>query len=199
MRDDMKAARQERIEEAAYRLVRSRGYSGVSMLAIAREARASNETLYRWYGDKRGLFKAMVETNARRTPAALDRAISEGADPLTTLSEVGPVLLAMLLGERAVLLNRAAAADETGELGETIAAGGREAVFPMIEALMGKGMEAGTLAAPSAGAAAEWFLALLIGDQQIRRVIGAMPEPSPADIETRAAAAMTAFRRLCAA
>ncbi|WP_237352646.1 TetR family transcriptional regulator [Rhizobium leguminosarum] len=44
------------------------------MLDIAKAAKASNETLYRWYGDKNGLFQTMVESNARATKTALDAA-----------------------------------------------------------------------------------------------------------------------------
>jgi len=125
MREEARTERQAQIERAAYRLLRERGYGGTSMLAIAREARASNETLYRWYGDKNGLFKTMVEANARETREALQRAIEAGDDPLECLENVAPVLLSMLLGERAIALNRAAAADESGELGAAIAAGGK--------------------------------------------------------------------------
>lgn len=197
MRDDTRAERHRQIEQAAYKLVQARGYGGTSMLAIAKEAKASNETLYRWYGDKRGLFRMMVESNARTTTAALAAAISGGADPLTTLEEIAPILLSMLLGEKAVSLNRAAASDESGELGATIAAAGRDSVFPLIEALVQRGLETGALVAPSARTATDWFLSLLIGDQQIRRVIRAMASPTEAEIHSRATEAMTAFRKLC--
>ena len=60
MRADTRARRQAQIEEVAYRLLQIRGYAATSMLAVAREASASNETLYRWYGDKNGLFTSMV-------------------------------------------------------------------------------------------------------------------------------------------
>ncbi|MDZ5698272.1 TetR/AcrR family transcriptional regulator C-terminal domain-containing protein [Chelativorans sp. M5D2P16] len=79
------------------------------------------------------------------------------------------------------------------------AAAGREAVFPLIETLVQSGLKAGKVAAPSAQTATEWFLSLLIGDQQIRRAIRAMPLPSEKEIRSRAAAATSAFRKLCAA
>lgn len=198
MRDETRAQRQLQIEEAAYRLLGEKGYGATSMLSVAREARASNETLYRWYGDKRGLFKSMVETNARDTRAALRDAIEAGADPLGSLEKVAPVLLTMLLGEKAVLLNRAAAADETGELGAALAEGGRNAVAPLIEALLRQSMESGVIQALSAATATEWFLGLLIGDLQIRRVIGVLPEPGAGFVADRVAGALAAFRVLCA-
>ncbi|TIU15036.1 MAG: TetR/AcrR family transcriptional regulator [Mesorhizobium sp.] len=197
MREDTKAARRAQIERAAYKLLKERGYGGTSMLGIAKEAKASNETLYRWYGDKKGLFKTMVENNARTTKAALDAAIRDEADPLITLEDVAPILLSMLLGERAISLNRAAASDESGELGATIAAGGRDSVFPLIEKLIQRGLESRALAVPSARIAADWFLNLLIGDLQIRRVISTLPVPSDKDVHSRVVAAISAFRKLC--
>ncbi|MGO7903896.1 TetR/AcrR family transcriptional regulator [Rhizobium leguminosarum] len=199
MREDTKTRRQAEIETAAYELLKDRGYRSTSMLDIAKAANASNETLYRWYGDKNGLFKMMVESNARATKAALGAAIRDEADPLETLAHVAPILLSMLLGDKAISLNRAAAADESGELGATIAAAGRDSVFPLIEKVIGRGLETAALAAPSAGVAAEWFLSLLIGDLQIRRVNRTLPEPSDENIRARAAAAMSAFGKLCGA
>ncbi|MBY5539026.1 TetR/AcrR family transcriptional regulator [Rhizobium leguminosarum] len=199
MREDTKTRRQAEIETAAYELLKERGYRSTSMLDIAKAAKASNETLYRWYGDKNGLFKTMVESNARATKAALNTAIADDVDPLETLGRVAPILLSMLLGDKAIALNRAAAADESGELGATIAAAGRDGVFPLIEKLIGRGLETAALAAPSAGVAAEWFLSLLIGDLQIRRVNRTLPEPSDENIRARAAAAMSAFGKLCGA
>lgn len=197
MREDTKAERQAQIEEAAYKLLKARGYGGTSMLSIAKEAKASNETLYRWYADKTGLFKAMVESNARATKAVLDAAVRDEADPLVSLEKVAPILLSMLLGEKAVSLNRAAASDESGELGTAIAAGGRDSVLPLIEKLIERGLETGALAAPSASVAANWFLNLLIGDLRIRRVIRTLPAPSDTDVHSRASAAFSAFRKLC--
>ncbi|ASR05827.1 TetR family transcriptional regulator [Rhizobium leguminosarum bv. viciae] len=199
MREDTKTRRQAEIETAAYELLKERGYRSTSMLDIAKAAKASNETLYRWYGDKNGLFKTMVESNARATKAALNTAIADDVDPLETLGRVAPILLSMLLGDKATSLNRAAAADESGELGATIAAAGRDGVLPLIEKLIGRGLETTALAAPSAGVAAEWFLSLLVGDLQIRRVNRTLPEPSDENIRARAAAAMSAFGKLCGA
>ena len=198
MRADTRARRQAQIEEVAYRLLQIRGYAATSMLAVAREAHASNETLYRWYGDKNGLFTSMVENNARAIRQALEQALHDRTDPFACLEAIAPLLLSMVLGERAISLNRAAAADESGQLGAAIAAGGREAIFPLVEELMRRGLSSGMLEAPSAAVAAELFLRLLIGDQQIRRVIHVLSEPSPDQIALGAAEALAAFRRACA-
>ena len=41
------------------------------MREIAERAQASKETLYAWYGNKRGLFEELVSWQAERVDAAL--------------------------------------------------------------------------------------------------------------------------------
>lgn len=198
MRNDARRKRQDEIEAAAYRLIDEKGFDGMSMLAVARAARASNETLYNWYGDKLGLFRAMVETNADLIKADLETVSAQAGDPLATLAALQRRLIAILTGPRAVALNRAAAADPTGALGRAIAGRGREQVAPLISAVVARAIVDGSLAAPSAAEATEWFLALTIGDLQVRRVIGALPALDDAAVERRAASAWAAFLKLCA-
>ncbi|HJY44142.1 MAG TPA: helix-turn-helix domain-containing protein, partial [Propionibacteriaceae bacterium] len=50
------------IEAAADKLFRERGYVGTSMPAIATEAGIVVETIYRAFGSKAGLFKAVIES-----------------------------------------------------------------------------------------------------------------------------------------
>lgn len=189
MQDDRKKQRHAAITEAAYALLARHGYGGTSMLRVARAANASNETLYRWYGDKRGLFETMARDNTAEIRAALEQAAGAGDDALATLEAVSPAFLRMILGDRAVSLNRAAAADATGELGAALSAGGRDDILPLIAALVAR------LDAPGFEPAqlTSLYLGLLLGDLQIRRVIGVMPPPSEAEIAERCALAMRAL------
>ncbi|MEL6679613.1 MAG: TetR/AcrR family transcriptional regulator [Pseudomonadota bacterium] len=197
MDDTTRTARRIAIEDAAYEMLREHGYAGMSMLRVAKAAKASNETLYRWYGDKPGLIRALVDRNVADVRARLGSA-ETGDAPLDHLAAVAPMLLTMLVGERAVTLNRAAAADRSGALGEAIAAGGRETVAPLIGALVARAIAArGSAMDPKEATVV--FLNLLIGDLQIRRVIGVLAEPTPDDIAARARLALTAFERLISA
>jgi TetR/AcrR family transcriptional regulator, regulator of autoinduction and epiphytic fitness len=78
------------IEAAADKLFRERGYVGTSMPAIAAEAGVVVETIYRAFGSKAGLFKAVLETalaggseRAGTPPAERPaiRAVIEETDP----------------------------------------------------------------------------------------------------------------------
>lgn len=189
MQDDRRNQRHAAITEAAYALLQEKGYAGTSMLAIARAARASNETLYRWYGDKRGLFETMARDNAAEIRAVLERATAPEANAPDALRAFAPAFLRMILGERSVALNRAAAADASGELGAAVSAGGRESIMPLLDALVAR------LGVPEAqaGALGTLYLGLLLGDLQIRRVIGVAPTPSEEDIAERCELAHRAF------
>lgn len=196
MREENRSRRQTEIEAAAYAVLEEKGYAGTSMLAIAKRARASNETLYNWYGDKQGLFRALVERNAEEVKRHLEEELQTDHGALSILATLGPKLLVLLTGDRAVALNRAAAADSSGELGETLSKAGREAVFPLLEAVFLRARSEGQLAFEETGEAVALFLDLLIGDQQIRRVIGRLPAPTMAACEARAVRAVERLRRL---
>lgn len=187
-------ARRQQIEDAAYRVLDAKGFKGLSMLAVAREANASNETLYRWYGDKTGLFRALIERNADLVSAELERAAA-GTRSMERLDMLARRLLTMLTGDRAVALNRAAAADATGTLGATLAISGRDRVFPILAALLEEARREDALdgAGPDM---VETFISLLVGDWQIRRTTGAMAAPDPVQISDRAQHAIVQLWRL---
>ncbi|MBV7380457.1 TetR/AcrR family transcriptional regulator [Maritimibacter dapengensis] len=195
MREDKRAMKREMIATAAYALIEERGYAGTSMLAVAKAAKASNETLYNWYGDKLGLFAALVEANAQVVSDALEAERSAHSDPLEALERTGAALCRMVLGPRAIALNRAAAADPTGALGEALARNGRDKVAPLFSGLVRQAIDAGRIKG-DAGEIAETFIALLLADTQIRRATHATPPPEPGNCEARAAKATSRICRL---
>lgn len=190
MRDEKRTRRQGEIEAAAYKELEAKGYGGTSMQGIARRAKASNETLYRWYGDKQGLFRALVTRNAEEVRDHLSEALETERDALTTLKTLGPKLLILLTGDRAVALNRAAAADSSGDLGRTLSEAGRETIFPLLAQVVLRARDEGQLVFDQPQEAVSLYLDLLIGDQQIRRVIGRLPRPTREVCEARSARAL---------
>lgn len=198
MRTENRTARMREIEAVAYELLALHGYDGTSMLAVAKAAKASNETMYRWYGDKNGLFKNMVCANAQEVQDALSALNKSDVAPLDALARIAPVLLTMLLGDRAIVLNRAAASDPSGILGKAIAEGGRETVLPLLQKLMSRAINAGSLSPPAQGDIASLFMRLLVGDSQVRRVIGTMAAPSTRTVEAQARTAIAQLKTLCA-
>lgn len=177
---DAREKRRQAIFDAAYDVMTEKGYKGTSMLAVAKAAGASNETMYNWFGNKQGLFAAMVEDNAERASGLLRETLQAGGDALQTLETFGAELLQLLNGKRAIALNRAAAADvaQGGVLGELLADNGRRKVVPLVANIFRKAVAAGQLRENDPDEMAEIYIALLLGDIQIRRVIGVTAAPS---------------------
>ncbi|YBV97647.1 TetR/AcrR family transcriptional regulator [Phyllobacteriaceae bacterium JZ32] len=194
------AARRARIEQAAYEVLSEAGYNSASLLTIAKRASASNETLYKWYGSKQALFRSLVEANASQARSILEKALGDGSDPLKALAKLGPALLALVTGERAVTLNRAAAGDvsDTGTLGKAIGEAGRDMIAPLLRDLLDRARQKDLIDCDDPADAAEIYFHLLIGDLQIRRVIGTIGELSQQEIERRSRRAFGLFCRLYA-
>jgi len=196
MREENRTIRQRQIEDAAYDVLQEKGYSGASMLAVAKKARASNETLYNWYGDKRGLFRALVVRNAEKVKTYLETELQTDHDARSILSTLGPKLLGLLTSERAIALNRAAAADSSGELGATLAQSGREAVLPLLKRVMERAKREGLIVFRRSEEAVGLYLDLLVGDLQIRRAIGSVDVPTNQFCKKRSDAALTRLQKL---
>lgn len=187
MIEDRKEQRRAEIEAVAYRLLAERGYAGMSMLMIAKAVGASNETLYRWYGDKPGLVRAMIASNAAEVMAQLDALAATPQPMAQELQKLGDALLRLLVGERMVALHRAAAGDASGDLGARLAEGG--AVRLRLAALLSRHRLEGE-------AAADAFLALLLGDWPMRRVTAAMAMPDETALAARISDAVARFTAL---
>ncbi len=192
-----KDARAERIEEAAYAVLKEKGFKGASMLAVARAAKASNETLYNWYGDKVGLFASLISRNAGLVAEELGKVRAGGGRGLTALAHVSPHLVQMVTGERAVALNRAAAADMSGTLGAALATGGRETVGPMLAELVNEAVTDGALRG-DVREIVETYLALLLSDIQIRRAIGVLEPLGKEEATARTTRAVAQIKLLFA-
>lgn len=192
--------RRRAVLEVAGRLLIEKGYAPTSMLQIAKAARASNETLYKWWPNKQALFADLVTENAALVVDALRAAAAADATPLEVLERIAPVLLRMLTGPLAIALNRAAAADSTGTrtLGPVLAVEGRERVGAALADLMRRAIEAGEIASPDAKAAVALFVTLLVGDLQIRLATGALTHIDEVEVEARARTAIGQFKMLMA-
>ncbi len=89
-RADQVAQTRRDVLATAGSLFRAHGYTAVSMPSIAREAGVAVETIYRGFGSKAGLFKAVIDAVVAGGPARADvpvqdrpaiRAVIEEPDP----------------------------------------------------------------------------------------------------------------------
>lgn len=149
------------------------GYESVTMLGIARRAGASKETLYAWFGNREGLFSALIEANAEEAAAAVEAALDGDDDPRSTLVGFATGLLRLLTGDGSVSLNRAAMASP--ELARLLLASGRHRVGPLVERYLERLAADGLIAIDDPGEAFRILYGLVVRDTQIRVLLGERP------------------------
>jgi AcrR family transcriptional regulator len=182
--------------DAALSELVERGYERASMLGIARRARASKETLYAWFGNKEGLFVALVRQQSQATNKQVEAALERGgSDPAATLTAIARGLLHLLVGDTSVALNRAAMA--APDLAATLLAEGRHSTGPLVERYLARAHTEGALAVEDPADAFRLFYGLVVEDTQIRTLLGE-PPPTPAEIDRRATRAVDRFLALTA-
>ena len=140
----------------------------------------------------------MVDKNAQDAAQLAVTFREKGLAPLQTIVKLGPILLRVVTGEKAISLNRAAAGDvhETGTLGSLIAKGGKATIMPLLAEVFEAAMADGSLAPGDCGEAAEIYIALLIGNLQIERAIGVRAPLSEAAVRKQADRANRLIRLL---
>ncbi|MEQ9164428.1 MAG: helix-turn-helix domain-containing protein, partial [Ilumatobacter fluminis] len=83
---DERSRREADILDAALELLVDDGTGQLTMLAVAKRAGASKETLYSWFGDRSGLIRALIERNGERAAVAVRAAMDDdGRDPRDVL------------------------------------------------------------------------------------------------------------------
>ena len=198
MKEPDRAQRRDAILDAATAILREKGYRDTTMLDIARRVSASKETLYAWFGSKSGLFQAVIRRNADTVRTVLEAHLDGDAPVAEALADVGRALAGLLLGDGAVAINRAAISEARSEpvLARILVETGREATLPFFVRYLERCRERGFLDFDDPWEAAETFLGLLLGDKQIRRLLGVVDAPDAGEIETRARQAAIRFLTL---
>jgi AcrR family transcriptional regulator len=191
--------RREEILKVALSVLAERGCRGASMREIAERAQASKETLYAWFGDKRGLFGEVVSWQAERVDGALASSLElDAEDPSEVLRAFAVELQRLLLGDRVVVINRVAISEATSDptFAQILATKGRDGVVPKLERYLEGQRERGLLDLEDSGTAVAALIGLTLADQQVRRLLGVLPTPGPEQIEARAERAVHGFLTL---
>lgn len=163
------------------------------MLAIAKRANASKETLYSWFGSKEGLYEEVIEQRADASAERVRSALTTGGDPVETLTTYAAGLVTLLTSDASVSLNRAAMSSPP--LAAILLASGRLRVGPIVETYLAQLHDDKVIDAPDAAAAFELFYGLAVRDTQIRVLLGDAP-PTPKAINAAARRSVQQFFEL---
>lgn len=187
--------RQGEVLDAALALLVSGG-DNLTMTAVARKASCSKETLYKWFGDRDGLLTATVQWQAAKVRVpVLDRAHLDRTSLAQSLEQFARDLLAVLVGETSVALNRVAvghAGSKTG-LGAIVLENGRLAMGSRLKPVLEAGRDVALLKFADSEEAFRTFFGLVVRDVQIRLLLGDGLVVSPKQIDADAKQATRQF------
>ena len=152
------------------------GREALTMAGVARRAKCSKETLYKWFGDRDGLLAATVRWQASRVRAGtFDRQRLDAAVLQESLQRFAENWLSVISSRTSIALNRVAAAHAgsgRSNLGAIVLANGRFAIGERLKPLLEAAREAGLLAFDDTETAFRTFFGLVGRDVQIRLLLG---------------------------
>ncbi len=171
-----------------------------TMTEVARRARCSKETLYKWFGDRDGLLTATVQWQAAKVRVPqLDRARIDAGSLRESIEQLARDLLTTIGGTVSVTLNRLAithAGPDPHELGGIMLEHGPAAIRRRAKSLLEAGRGANLLRFESSEDAYRTLFGLVVRDVQIRLLLGDRLKLAPTQIERDAATATDQFLAL---
>ena len=165
------------------------------MLAVARRAGSSKESLYAWFENKDGMVAELIRRQAARTNTAVAAALEDDHEPREMLVAIATNLLDLLVGETSLALNRAAMSSP--ELAAVLRRDGRHTTGPLIERYLATLAKAHTIDMDDPAEAFCLLYGLVIQDTQIRALLGETP-PTRAARARHATLAVDRFLALTA-
>ncbi|GIH75956.1 TetR/AcrR family transcriptional regulator [Planobispora longispora] len=192
-RSGEQAARRRAALDAALAELVEHGVEGMTMQAVAARAGSSKESLYTWFGNRQGMLAALIQRQSEQVNAAVTAALERPSEPRATLTAIAENLLALLVGDASVALNRAAMA--SGELSELLLRHGRHSTGPLVEDYLGRLAAEGLLRIDDPAEAFRLLYGLAVRDLQIRVLLGERP-PSADSVRADARTAVDRFLAL---
>jgi len=160
---------QGRILRVAQALFATRGFDGVAMEEIQREAGTSRATIYVHFASKQELFKAALEDLLAKLPPASDLAPEVSGRPIAEeLLDIAKRLNHLLSSASFELVRRALASDIPTPLRERIWNTAGRPYFQAIDDYLFVQARRGMLTLQDSRSAASLFLALVAGGESIR-------------------------------
>jgi TetR/AcrR family transcriptional repressor of mexJK operon len=175
---DERRARETEILTAALSVFLRSGYGASTVDELAVAAQVTKRTLYTYYGDKAGLFAAMVRQ--------LAAAVSLDAASHDTLETLAARIVSRVHSDDLVGLHRLVIAESTRfpELAQILhSSGDARHIARLAEHIRAE-------RGPASEPLAEPLFSLLLGEKHRRRLLGIDPAPTPAQATTHADAAL---------
>lgn len=170
--------RQKRILDAARDVFIEQGYDNASINDIMCRAGGSLSTLYRLFGNKLGLFEAMMTQTSNRVFSAFEAvecAIKRQETPEQALKRYGHLMLERVLSPEAVGLYRLVAMDCSSErerIQSLFYEQGPKRINDKLGAYLQSQVEQGSMRIRDTEMAAYQFMEMVKGNFQLRSLMG---------------------------
>jgi AcrR family transcriptional regulator len=179
-------ARDEEILRAAFTEFTEKGFHGATMLAVASRARASKATLYARFGNKEGLFQALLAWGCRQVMVDLQAIVASAEhDPRKALEDCAVRLLRGMGSPYALALLRVAVAEGTRqpEVGRIYNSLTRDPIVALLRQVVGRLIAAGFISGDDPQEFGAAFIGMLRGDLFYQALLGVVPPPEPEELE----------------
>lgn len=192
---DKAARRREAFLRAARELFLEQGYDGVGIGAIIARAGGSKATLYAQFGNKEGLYRALMEETVREIMAPSAMPSVTEAPPREVLTRFATTLASRVLSPETMGLFRlaVAGADRFPELAATFHGLGPAAARRRLAAWLAEADRAGVLRVPDPDLACDLFMGMLLERHVVTIALGVEPPPDAEALRRKAEAVVDVF------
>ena len=190
--------RRERVIRAAATLFLKKGYDNVSIDEIIGVVGGSKATIYAWFGDKKGLFEAVVRRECEDVTLAID--VDAPGSLEEQLAAVGRSFLAMVLSPPILEFHRlmVSMGRTFPEVGRLFYETGPDSAYSIVAGWIAKHQKDGRLIDEDAYRLAVLFLDMLIGEHQLSWLTGMPRGARRKKIDETVRIAVKVFLRGCA-
>lgn len=166
--------RRDKFLDAATKVFVEKGFEATSLQEIVGRAGGSLATLYRMFGNKEGLYQAVIERKASGAYGGLELPELPDRPPAEVLYEVGQRLLDLILTDETTDLNRLMIAEgsRTPRLREIFMEQAPNRLYRLLSSYLDHQVAQGVLEVEDTHLAAVQFVEMIKGDFYMRRLLG---------------------------
>ncbi len=186
--------RRKAMVDAAYTLFIEKGYASVSVDDIIRVSKGSKSSLYKFFGTKEGILKAVVESLADDMLREINVEFPSGGTPREALNRIGMVLVDLALSENAINQHRHAVSHARAfpDVAKLWYESGPRRTFNGIADFLEKETTAGRLKIPDPKRAALLFAGMIIFHDNMRLLV-CLPRSKRSELKEMVSEAVEVF------
>lgn len=186
--------RRRAMVEAAYSLFMEKGYASVSVDEIIRVSKGSKSSLYKFFGDKEGILKAVIESLADEFLREIHLEFPSAKTPREALNRVGMVFADLALSDKAINQHRHAVSHAKAfpDLAKLWYESGPKRTMDGFAGFLEKETAAGRLRIADPARSAWFFLGMIIFHDNMRRLV-CLPPSKRSELKKAVSEAVEVF------